>query len=334
VPPADLARAQADFTEALRCLDEAVRLAPDEPEARSERALFRFVSGFYQAGMHLRDGLRVNPMTVILCDDCLADVKQLARLCPADPRAVGMAAAFEVLMFMDRNPDKIKSVNQVADALPADTRKSVQESVGHLEQIAKGKDTEAAARAEEIAALLSYIAFQDKAGIEQHLRRALALSPHRDQSWDFLVGVLATAGRRQDCLAAALERLRHKDNAHNRFLAAKAYEDLKDYGKAEEQVRLGLAQEPDDLHCGLALAALLLRHEDASLAQAGKELDRCEKLLRPSSPAAARDDYLVLRGVFLALSGETRKARELLAGLLQRDKDNKKASEAQAALGD
>src|SRR5262249_45050968 len=101
------------------------------------------------------------------------------------------------------------------------------------------------------------------------------------------------------------------------------------------QVRLGLAQEPDDLHCSLALAAVLLRHDDgASLARAGKELDRCEQLLRPSSPAAARDDYLILRGVFLALSGETGKARELVAGLLQRDKDNKKASEAQAALGD
>ena len=246
-----------------------------------------------------------------------------------------MAAAFEVLMFMARNPDKFKSVTQVADALPADTRKSVQESINRLEQIAKGQDREAAARAEEIEALLSFIAFQDKADIEQHLRRALALSPQRDQSWDFLVGVLATADRHQDCLAATLERLRHKDNAHNRFLAAKAYEDLKDYARAEEQVRLGLAQEPDDLHCSLALAAVLLRHDDgASLARAGKELDRCEQLLRPSSPAAARDDYLILRGVFLALSGETRKARELLAGLLQRDKDNKKASEAQAALGD
>jgi tetratricopeptide (TPR) repeat protein len=334
VPPADLARSRADFQEALRCLDEAVRLAPDEPGARSERALFRFTCGFFQAGMQVRAGQRANPMAAVFCDDCLADVKQLARLCPADPRAVGIAAAFEVLMFMAHNPDKVKSVAQAADALPADSRKSVREDLDRLEQIAKGQDVEAAARAEEIQGLLSFMAFPDKTGTEHHLRRALALSPQRDQSWDLLLGTLARDERYQDCLTAALERLRHKDNAHNRFLAAKTYEYLNDYARAEEQVRLGLAREPDDLHCRLALAALLLRHdEDAAVVQAGKELDRCAKLLQPSSPADARDDYLVLRSVFLALSGDQRQARALLAGLLQRDKDNKKASEAQAALG-
>jgi tetratricopeptide (TPR) repeat protein len=333
VAPADLARAQADFNEALRCLDEAVRHAPDEPEAWSVRALHRFIYGFFQAGMQLRAGRPANPMTAVFCDECLADVKQLARLCPGEPRAVGMAAAFEVFLFMAHNPDKVKSMARAADALPADTRKSVQEHRNRLEQIAKGADVEAAARAEELLALLSLIAFQDESSVEKHLREALALNPGRDQSWDFLVTTLATPERARDCVAVALERLRHKDNAHNRFLAAKAYEYLKDYGKAEEQVRLGLKQEPDDLHCRLALAAVLLRHDDdASLAGAGKELDRCEKLLRPSSPAA-RDDYLVLRSIFLGLTGEPGKAREMLAGVLQRDKDNKKAGEAQQALG-
>ena len=71
-----------------------------------------------------------------------------------------------------------------------------------------------------------------------------------------------------------------------------------------------------------------------SLAEAGQELDRCAKLLRPSSPDAVRDDYLVLRSIFTALSGDPQQAREMLAGVLQRNKDNKKASEAQTALGD
>jgi tetratricopeptide (TPR) repeat protein len=334
VAPGDLARAQRDFDEGMRCLGVAAQLAPREPEVWCERGLARFIYGFFQAGLHLMEGKRVNPMTVVLSDECLADLRQLARLRPDDPRAVGILAMAELLAFMARNPDQAKSVEHVADALPDETRKSVQENIKRLEQIAKGPDTEAAARAEEIQAMLSLVAFQDKAGIETHLRRALALSPKRDQSWDFLDGILATTDRPRECLALCLDRLKHKDNAHNRFLAAKACEYLKDYGKAEEQVRRGLEQEPEDLYCSLSLAALLLRKaDDASVAGAGKELDRFEKLLKPSSPETLRDDYLVIRSIFLALTGNPAKAREMLAGVLQRDKDNTKAGEVRAALG-
>lgn len=47
-----------------------------------------------------------------------------------------------------------------------------------------------------------------------------------------------------------------------------------------------------------------------------------------------RNDLVVTRSVHTALSGEPRKAREMLDDLLKREKDNKKALEARAAFRD
>lgn len=80
----------------------------------------------------------------------------------------------------------------------------------------------------------------------QLLRRAIQLDPSRERSWDMLTGLLVVEWRSAEALAAALDRIKLKDNAHNRFLAAKIYARGGQFKKATEHLRAGLQQDAND----------------------------------------------------------------------------------------
>jgi tetratricopeptide (TPR) repeat protein len=334
VPAEDLQKAKRLFEQAMTCFNEAALLAPQEPEVWSRRACSRLAVGFFRAGLLLMDGQAINPMAVVFSDDLLADLQRLTEVSPADYKALGIAAAFEAFVFALRNPDKIKNSKSMMEALPEKTRQSVLDKIRTLERIAGGKDRQAATGAAEVTGIIHFVAFNDPEGAEGSLRRALALNPGRELAWEMLIAGLGLADKHKECLEACLARLKHKDSARHRLLAARALADLREFDQAEEQVRLGLKQDPRDVSCNLGLAAMLLKRIDVkALEQAGRQLDVVEKLLQDSDAEYLRADYLVTRGLFIALSGDLRTAREILEGALKNDGANKRAKEALAALG-
>jgi predicted Zn-dependent protease len=127
--------------------------------------------------------------------------------------------------------------------------------------------------------------------------------------------------------------LKHKDSAHARYLCAKVHQELGQFGEAEEQVRAALKQEPENFLATLGLAAMLLRHDDAAaLAEAGRLLDRAERLLTPTSEGSQQLDYAATRGVYLGLTGDTDRARGFLKAVLEKDGDHRVAREDLAVL--
>jgi tetratricopeptide (TPR) repeat protein len=333
--PEALAQADRQFAEALACYTRAVELAPREPEVWVRRAVARLVFGLFRAVALAPEGKAANAMASLFNEEGLADLQELARLRPDDPKAVGLAALFEILAFVTHNTDKINPDNAILPALPEKTRESVRAKIRRLERLEQGQDARTAAGAAEILGVVCWVALRDPAGTEAHLRRAVALNPDRDPAWDFLAGWLGTAGRHQECLQVCLQRLKHHDSAYGRFLAAKVCEDLGQLDRAEEHVRLGLKQEPEDVRCAVALAALLLKRDDArALEQAGRQLDRVAKLLQTSTVQDSRNDYLITRALYAALTGDAPRARELLRGVLRADKNNEQAQKALAAVGD
>jgi tetratricopeptide (TPR) repeat protein len=333
--PEALARADRQFAEALTCYNKAVELAPREPEVWTRRAVARLVFGLFRGVILVAEGKAANAMASLFNEEGLADLQELARLRPDDPKAVGLAALYEVLLFVVHNADKLNPADGVLQALPEKTRESVRAKIRRLEGLEQGQDARTAAGAAEILGVVCWVALRDPAGTEAHLRRALALNPDRDPVWDILTGWLGAAGRDQECLQVCLGRLKHHDSAYGRLLAAKACENLGQLDKAEEHVRLGLKQEPEDVRCAVALAALLLKRDDArALEQAGRQLDRVGKLLQTSTVQDGRNDYLITRALYAALTGDAPRARQLLCGVLRADKDNESAQKALAAVGD
>jgi tetratricopeptide (TPR) repeat protein len=322
-------RAKKSLAEARKCHDTAVNLAPKEPLARQDRVVFLMTSGFFNAGLALVENPHANPLKLVFSDECLAEVKQLADLRPEDPKSAGAAAFSEVMYFMVCEGETLKKGQEILEAMPPERRTSVQTNIARLKAVAAGKNRMAAAHAEEILGYVSGLAIGNFDAAQQHLRKAVEMDPSRDQAWDIYVA-LASKDDFEKCLKISLERLKHKDNAHNRFLVARSYEELGDHANAEAQIRLGLKQQPDDPYCTLGLAALLLR--GGKIAPAEKELDRFEKSLAASSPPGLKSELTVLRSIHTALAGKPDRACDTLDDLLKTDKDNAKAKKARAAL--
>ena len=143
--------------------------------------------------------------------------------------------------------------------------------------------------------------------------------------------ILAEAEKHQEGLEQSLHRLKHKDDAHNRFMAAKAYENLKQYDRAEIQVRVGLLKDHKDLLCNLGLAALLLRRAD-TLDAAGRYLDLVEKAVGDATDETTKYDILTTRAIFLALSGKMENGKEFVKEVLKADPENSYAKKVLAVI--
>ena len=83
--------------------------------------------------------------------------------------------------------------------------------------------------------------------------------PRPPADWEMLMALLAGQKRHDEVLQAGLEYVKHRDTAHAHFLVAKAHEGLEQRDRAEAEVRLALAKEPDNLEATLGLTALLLK---------------------------------------------------------------------------
>jgi tetratricopeptide (TPR) repeat protein len=336
-PSAEIrAKSQEQMDEAMKCFNEAVKLAPEEPETLARRAVSRQVYIYYRAALDPASGGKFNVFGMIFSDELLADLDKLTRLRPDDYRTLAIAVIAEGLGFMAQcPPEKVRGANSVIAVMPETLRKSIERKLARLDELADGKDRKLAAGAAEVRGIVYILLFQDDAKAEASLRRAIELNPARDQAWEFLTLLLAMKEQHEKCAEAAVARIKQKDNARNRLMAAKAFAELGQWDKAEEQVRAGLKSEPEDMTCTLALAALCLKRDDRKrLEEAGKHLDAVEKLMQKSTPDLARNDYAATRGVFHVLDGDADRGRELLREVLKRDRDHKTAKKAMIALGD
>jgi tetratricopeptide (TPR) repeat protein len=110
--------------------------------------------------------------------------------------------------------------------------------------------------------------------IEGNLRRAIKLDPTRELPWDMLTVLLHASGRTAEAVALSEQRIKVKDNAHNRFVLAYGYAEQRKCDKAIEQLRAEIKCDENNLSCRLGLVAALLQRGDGDdLKQAGEQLD-------------------------------------------------------------
>jgi Tfp pilus assembly protein PilF len=137
-------------------------------------------------------------------------------------------------------------------------------------------------------------------------------------------------------LSVCAERARKKDSAHNRLLLAKAYERLKQWDNAEEQVLAALNLDANDFTANLAMGVFLIkRSQNASvLADADGWLVRAEQFYGklPDKSRQQSVDLTLTRSIYLALTDNVETARTWVKHIIESDKNNEFAREVLAAM--
>jgi hypothetical protein len=108
---------------------------------------------------------------------------------------------------------------------------------------------------------------------------------------------------------------------------------MKNPEKAEEQLRIALEKEPTDISCNLALAALMLRRNDAdALKRAERQLDKTWSLMSGNEPVPLQIDYHVTRAVYYALKDDPEKAKIFLKNVFEFDAGNEYAMKIRSLI--
>ncbi len=337
-PPGEqLVRARKLADEASTCFEKAVLVSTNSSEAYLQRALHKSFDGFLQNVFAFLQGEKTelrDVMQGMFSKECVPDFKKAAELSTSDYRPVVMAAFFEAFASTPEKGDARMSW-PIWEQLPDATQKSIRAAITRLENLGQEPEAKEAAGALQSLAVLQGYVVGDRTGAERSARRAVLLDPKREQSWDLLTGFLLQPEKYDELRNVCEERVHQKESARNRVLLAKAYERLNQLTRAEQNVQLALKLDANDFTANLCQAALVLkRNSDSSLGSAYRYLAKAEQVLKKEN-RDIEQRYLqlaLISSIYYGLGGETEKARQLLRGVLESDKNNQDAREIMSAL--
>jgi tetratricopeptide (TPR) repeat protein len=262
--------------------------------------------------------------------DTFANLQQAARLCPDN---VNLQAGFaSILVMSDALAMSARSdpAKDLGDTLSERSRAALAEIRPRLETLAARNDPELAAHACEALAAIEFM--QGATGnAQKYGRRAVTLNPTRESAWEMLVGMQLKAEHPAELLTVCAERVKVADTIRNRYLLAKAHEQLDHYDKVAEQLDLILKREPDNFLATAGKAAMLLRRGDD--AKAAECLQRAATLANNATEPAQRADLLSLQAIHAVLRGDRKTAALHLGQALKLDENNKNARAVLRALG-
>jgi tetratricopeptide (TPR) repeat protein len=337
-PPAQLSTAAKILDEAEQCYEKAMRCRPRDARAYRERLASRFAVGFLRSIIAAMRGDKAeNVMKLVFSPQCLADLDQAAEVSPNDHKAHLAVIGFEMMACLGDKKLSFGDLKlKLMDHLSPEGRRRVETAIKQLEKLAAGPDrATAAGSCEGLGQAYLFGTGQHEQAVAR-LRRALELDPGRDSARDLLEFYFVIHDRNEDLLALSLERIKREDTARHRYVAAKAYDLLKQTAKAEEQVRAALRLDPKDFHANLGFAALLLRRaqKEDDLKAAAEYLERADLALTPKSDPCERTDWAVNQAVYLGLTGRVEAARQYAREAAERDPQYGNIKKLRAALGE
>lgn len=175
----------------------------------------------------------------------------------------------------------------LADILPDAIQQSIRDAMTRLENLSQAADKKAAAGALESHGFLTMTLGNIEGGLPD-FRRAVALDPTREQSWDMLLGTSPDSEWATLCEA----RLKAKDSARNHLLFGKMLAKEQKWGLAKAQAEAALKLESDNVAARQLLAALIIRQstDDESLEPAKTHLEAIQELLAKLPASQEKSD--------------------------------------------
>jgi tetratricopeptide (TPR) repeat protein len=318
--PELLAEARECHTEAEQCFDQAVSLAPTEPEVYEARALHRYahalLDGLLLKFLKGQEQLDLKDIeTVVPSPEFCDDFAHASRLSPTNATLIGCWVWAEISSAMISGGG-----TKLIDRLPESRRKNVLEAMRLLEDLSENPASRTAAAALEALGIVRLITALDPAAAKTDFQRAVALDPSRAQAWQGLVATTIESDPNE--LVEVCERwVKSADTARNHVALAKACDRANLPDKALEYARLAVQRDPADPLPQLCLGALLLRRSGD--AQAAAEMRQHFAAALAAINVMEKGDELRQLGVtyglnmaiILALDGNLELARKTLRDL-------------------
>ena len=257
--------------EASRCFERAVALGKKESEVFALHAEYTRISNWRNClWRHIRDHAGLNNKSLgvaYLNKASAADLRKAAELKPKDYKYISMAAYFE---WSGEFLNSASPTNFTPELLSDSARKFIHEAMSKLENLSSDPDKKIASGALENLGLLTVLFGGSQQKGADYFRRAVALGPDREQSWDGLFGFSVESSSLDELLVLCEARLKHSDSARNHLIMAKILSKQKKWDKATEQSQAALKLEPDNVSANIMLVALTIRQsgDDASLGPA------------------------------------------------------------------
>ncbi len=344
-PPTDqLAKAQKLYDEALDCFNRAVQLAPSNAVAYSRRGSFKFAHDYIESAVgamrHPKEDAHTSVSAMTL-DSSLSDFDKAVSLSPDDPLLVGQSMFVEFMSAMTKAEQR--AGKSPLELMPAKNANSLRAKLAVLEKIGKTGNAKKAAEALEIVAVWRSSLFGEREVGDREVvtsaRRAIELDPSREAAWQLLMLGLDHGGSYEELIKVSQAYLNKNKTDESRMLLAKAYFDAKQFQNAEEQVNAILENNPNDFKANVASAVLIL-HRSQKLS----EMVVAERRLRTALETVKREaksqeearepmiDVMLTHAIYCGMIGLPDDALQLVAAVLEYDKDNERAKQIRAAI--
>jgi tetratricopeptide (TPR) repeat protein len=213
--------------------------------------------------------------------------------------------------------------------VPVSTRKALVETISKLENLGQSGDKKIAAAALESLALFRVFVQGDIIVAAEDARRAIALEPGRERSWDLVLG----ATKAEEFVPVCEKRLAIQDCARNRMLLAIAFSKSGRWDKAGEQATAVLKREPQNVVAELMLMAIAVRQSTGQekFKEAVDRKNRAEELVSKLPEGDEKTESIrVIRlnaAILMALNGQTNDAKNLVNLVLKNDPDDNAAKD-------
>jgi tetratricopeptide (TPR) repeat protein len=244
--------------EAGQCLQRAVKLGGKDPEMWIEHAGGEITGGFQNlVYRHWHDQQSLDGFALMksfYSGSAASDLRKASELRPRDYRLICVAAYMEYAAAAGNSGGMAPTKTPPKDLLSDAARKSVHEDMTRLDDLSNDADKKIAAGAAESLALLAFVN-GDTAGAIAGFRRAVALDPSREQSWDALLGLSPEPDRLDLCES----RLKVSNTAFNHLLLSSCWRKQQEWEKCRAEAEAALKLEPDNLAAKLTIVALLIR---------------------------------------------------------------------------
>ena len=341
ISPAQVSQAQKSIEEAGHCFDQAIIVSPDDSEVYLRRAVHRSLRNMLLNQIRLASGEQKEDVDLLadyFSPEGLVDFQRASRLDLNNYSLVANTVLYEIYTVCARK-GQVNWREFSWNSLPDKSQRSIREELTRLENLGENPDPQIAAGALEVLGIIQGPVLHESHKSLADLHRAVALDPSREQAWELMASTIAQSEHYDELLTLAGDRVRENDSPRNRIILAKAYEKLKRWDDAEEEIQIALKDAPDDFTLNLGFGALLLKRsqDDPSLlSDADGWLAHAQELLK-KMPVTERSRQQIIeltltRSIYFALADEVDTARLWAKSVLEQDKDNKMAQEILSAM--
>ena len=316
VVEAQILEIRSDLEKAEKCFVKVVTLAPNDPDS------YDTLAGFHSAKFRISAVLGADRKKTYksFLTELRTDLKHLSDLCPDDPEThasyAGSIIVGDAVNSLESNsgPKKAdgtrEALTSIQRSLSKKSRAEIIRVMKNLKRLAHNKDQTVAETSCRALASLSLI-MGDFEKAEASSRRALAIQPHNEETWDNLEMVLCLQERRDTQMQMCRDRLAQIPSAHAHLRLAKCHIDKKDFCSAETVLRQGLEKESNNIPSQISLAALLIRRSNQgdTLAEAELLLNQALKRIEEAEDQDANlknhyQDAIFNKGIVAGLKGD------------------------------